>query len=151
VQRLAAEPQIERDLALLALGARLIGSLPGMRYMSIPGAVDRFAEALRAQLDFRREAANNRILAANFAQDPQVGVPKLHEDLCSRRVLTMEFIDGVRPTDVRENRAELAMAGFRCISQMVFLDGFVHADMHPGNVMFTRSGRIVLIDLGLVA
>jgi ubiquinone biosynthesis protein len=151
VQRLAAEAQIERDLALLSGLARLVGSLPGMRYMSIPGAVARFADALRAQLDFREEAANNRRLARNFAKDPKVRVPALYDALCSRRVLTMEFIDGVRPTDVRDDRAGLAMAGFRCITQMVFLDGFVHADMHPGNVMFTRDGRIVLIDLGLVA
>jgi ubiquinone biosynthesis protein len=78
-------------------------------------------------------------------------VPALHDDLCTARVLTMQFIEGIKPTDVRTDRAELARAGFGCIAQMVFLDGFVHADLHPGNVMFTRSGQIFLIDLGLVA
>jgi ubiquinone biosynthesis protein len=151
VQRPEAAGQIEGDLLLMELGARLLDLLPGMRYLSIPGAVEHFAEALRAQLDFHREADNNRRLARNFAHDPRVGVPALHEDLCSDRVITMEFIDGIKPTDVREDREGLAQAGFRCIAQMVFIDGFVHADMHPGNLMFTRDGRVFLIDLGLVA
>jgi ubiquinone biosynthesis protein len=151
VQRLAAEGQIERDLALLMVGARVIGSLPSMRYVSLEGAARRFADALRAQLDFRIEAANNRRIAKNFANDERIRVPKLVDDLCTRRVLTMQFVDGIRPTDVKTDRGELAKAGFRCIAQKVFLDGFVHADMHPGNILFTRTGEIFLIDLGLVA
>ena len=151
VQRLAAASQIDRDLALLAIVARLVSLFPSMRYVSIDGAVRHFADALRKQLDFGLEAANNRRLAANFAGEPRIGVPRLVDGLCTRRVLTMEFIDGVRPTDVVDDRPALARAGFRCIAQMVFLDGFVHADMHPGNIMFTRSGKIFLIDLGLVA
>ncbi|RYE82712.1 MAG: AarF/ABC1/UbiB kinase family protein, partial [Myxococcales bacterium] len=151
VQRREAAGQIEGDLLLLGLGARMLDALPGMKYMSIPGAVERFSDALRAQLDFRLEADNNRRLAANFAHDPRVDVPRLHDELCSERVLTMEFIDGVKPTSVTEDRPELAQAGFRCIAQMVFLDGFVHADMHPGNLLFTKDGRLVMIDLGLMA
>jgi ubiquinone biosynthesis protein len=151
VQRAAAADQIERDLAIFAFGARLLDRLPQMKWVSLPGAVERFAAALRAQLDFELEARNNRRLAKNFAGDARVRVPVLHDALCSRRVLTMEFIDGVKPTEVLEGREELAMAGLRCIAQMVFLDGFVHADMHPGNMLLSRDGHVVLIDLGLVA
>jgi len=151
VQRRAAKSQIERDLALMSIASRVVGVLPGMRWMSIPGAVDRFAEALHAQLDFRLEAQNNRRIAANFATDDRIRVPRLYDDLCSPRVLTMQFVEGIKPTDVPSDRPALAQAGFRCIAQMVFVDGFVHADMHPGNVMFTREGEIFLIDLGLVA
>lgn len=151
VQRAAATWQIDRDLALMAWGARLLDRLPGVRYMSLPGAVEQFAEALRAQLDFRKEAENNRRLARNFEGDPRIRVPRLHEDLCTRRVLVMEFVEGIKPNEVKSDRAELARAGFGCIAQMVFLDGFVHADLHPGNIMFTKGGLIYLIDLGLVA
>jgi ubiquinone biosynthesis protein len=151
VQRLRAEAQIERDLAIFGVGARLLDRLPKMRWVSLPGMVERFAAALRAQLDFTLEASNNRRLAKNFAGHPRVRVPDLHDDLCTRRVLTMEFIDGVKPTEVTEGREELALAGLRCIAQMVFLDGFVHADMHPGNLLLSRDGHVVLIDLGLVA
>jgi ubiquinone biosynthesis protein len=151
IQRLRARSQIDRDLALFTFGARVLDRLPRMRWVSLPGAVERFAAALRAQLDFGLEAANNRRLAANLAGDERVRVPRLHDALCTRRVLTMEFIDGIRPTDVVDGRHELALAGLRCIAKMVFVDGFVHADMHPGNMLFTRDGRVVLIDLGLVA
>jgi ubiquinone biosynthesis protein len=151
VQRARARAQIERDLSLFAAGAWLIDKLPRMRWVSLPGAVERFGAALRAQLDFALEAGNNRRLAGNFAGDPRIRVPRLHDALCARRVLTMEFVNGVRPTDVAEGREALAQAGLRCIAQMVFIDGFVHADMHPGNLMFTRDGHVYLIDLGLVA
>jgi len=151
VQRRRARSQIDRDLALMSFGARALDRLPGMRWVSLPGAADRFAAALRAQLDFTLEAANNRRLARNFAGDDRIRVPELVDELCSGRVLTMEFVDGVKPTEVVEGRVELAQAGFRCIAKMVFLDGFVHADMHPGNLMFTRDGHVYLIDMGLVA
>jgi len=150
VQRRRAEAQIERDLAIFTVGARLLDRLPQMRWVSLPGAVERFAAALRAQLDFEVEARNNRRIARNFAGDPRIRVPDLHEALCTRRVLTMEFIDGVKPTEVLEGREELALAGLRCIAQMVFLDGFVHADMHPGNLLLLDSGDLAIFDVGLV-
>lgn len=151
VQRASAHWQIDRDLSLMAFGAKVVDRLPTVRYMSLPGAVEQFSGALRAQLDFRLEAENNRRLSANFKDDPRIRVPKLHEDLCTKRVLTMEFVEGVKPNEVKTEREELARAGFGCIAQMVFLDGFVHADLHPGNIMFAKGGRIYLIDLGLVA
>lgn len=151
VQRKAAASQIERDLALMAWGARLLDKLPTIRYMSLPGAVEKFSIALREQLDFRLEANNNKRLAANFANDPRIRVPELYDDLCTERILTMQFVEGVKPNEVENDRAELARAGFGCIAQMVFLDGFVHADLHPGNIMFAKTGEIYLIDLGLVA
>jgi ubiquinone biosynthesis protein len=83
-----------------------------------------------------------------------VEVPRLHPELCTRRVLTMEFIEGVRATEpekVGHNGRELAMRGLDAILTMVFRDAFVHADLHPGNILLTKDGRVVLIDLGLVA
>lgn len=151
VQRASAHWQIERDLSLMSFASRILDRLPGIRYMSLPGAVEQFGQALRAQLDFRLEASNNRRLAVNFKDDPRIRVPELYDDLCTERVLTMQFVDGVKPNEVKADREELARAGFGCIAQMVFLDGFVHADLHPGNIMFAESGHIYLIDLGLVA
>lgn len=153
VQRPEAEAQIERDLAILGVLARLVDRLPSMRLLSLPGSVERFAHALRGQLDFREEAAHNRRFAKNFADTADIGVPALHPDLCSRRILTMEFVDGVKATDpegVKGDRRKLARIGGEAILRMVFLDGFVHADLHPGNILLTRDDRVVLIDLGMV-
>jgi len=154
VQRPAIVAQVDRDLALLALFARIVDLVPTIRLLSIPGAVERFGEAMRQQLDFRIEAENNRRFARNFSEDEMIGVPSLEPSLCTRRVLVMEFVDGVRATDpesVGGDRKVLARAGFDAILHMVFRDAFVHADMHPGNILLTKDGRVVLIDLGLVA
>lgn len=153
VQRPDAEAQIERDLAILGFLSRVVDRLPSMRLLSLPGSVERFAHALRGQLDFQTEAENNRRFAKNFAHTPDVGVPALFPELCTRRVLGMEFVDGVKATDtsgVAGDRKKLARIGGETILQMVFLDGFVHADLHPGNILLTKDDRVVLIDLGMV-
>ena len=151
VQQWSAARHIEGDLSIMEAFARVIDWLPGMQYMSIPGAVGRFAAALREQIDFRLEAANNRRLARNFEGDEVVRVPWMVDALCTKKVLVMVLVDGIKPTQVQSGRRELAQAGFRCIAKMVFVDGFVHADMHPGNMLFTRDGKVYLIDTGLCA
>jgi len=153
VQRPEAASQIERDLAILGALAGLADRVPSVHLLSLPGAVARFGEALSGQLDFRLEAANNRRFAASFAALPGVGVPRLFPDLCTRRVLGMELIEGVKATDrehVLGDRKALARVGGEAILKMVFLDGFVHADLHPGNIILADDGRLVLIDLGMV-
>lgn len=154
VQRPLARTQVERDLVLLMLGAKLVSLVPSIRLLSLPGAVERFGEAMRGQLDFRLEAQNNRRFAENFAADDGIAVPRLFDELCTERVLGMEFVEGVRATEpekVGGDRVALAARGLRCILKMVFEDGFVHADLHPGNILLTADGHVVLIDLGLVA
>lgn len=154
VQRRLARPQVERDLVLMGIGARLADKLPSLRLLSLPGSVERFAEAMHGQLDFRLEAANNRRFAENFAELEGVGVPALEDELCTERVLGMEMVEGVKATDphrVGGDRAALARRGLRAILQMVFEDGFVHADLHPGNILLTEDDEVILIDLGLVA
>jgi ubiquinone biosynthesis protein len=154
VQRAAAEAQIDRDLWLLSLFASIVHRLPQIRPLSLPGAVERFAHAMQGQVDFRLEAANNRRFAESFVDVEGVEVPALFDALCTKRVLTMALVDGVRataPEQVGHHRAELAQLGAEAVLKMVFVDGFVHADMHPGNIFLTREGHVVLLDLGLVA
>jgi ubiquinone biosynthesis protein len=156
VQRPEARSQIERDLAILSMGARVLDVIPSIRLLSLPGAVERFGAALSAQLDFRLEAANNRRLGANFAHVKGVRVPDLHPDLCTERVLVMELIVGFKATHpelVRDKKARrrLAARGGEAILKMVFEDGFVHADLHPGNILLQDDGTLVFIDLGMVA
>jgi ubiquinone biosynthesis protein len=153
VQRIEAAGQIERDLVLMGIFARLLHRIPSVGMLSLPGAVERFGDAMRSQLDFEKEAANNRRFARNFAHVDGIAVPELFPSLCTRRVLVMELIDGVRATEpekVGGDRSRLARVGLDAVLQMVFEHGFVHADMHPGNILLTRD-KVVLIDLGLVA
>jgi len=156
VQRPEAWGQIERDLAILTVGARLLYRVPSMHLLAFPGAVERFGEALANQLDFRLEASNNRRLAANFEGVKGVHFPDLHDALCTERVLVMELIVGHKATEPdrvrgRKIRRRLALRGADAILKMVFKDGFVHADMHPGNILLREDGTLVFIDLGMVA
>jgi ubiquinone biosynthesis protein len=163
IQRPEARAQIERDLVLMALVARLLDLVPSLHLISLPGAVERFGDALHDQLDFRKEAANNRRLAHNFRREKQVQVPRLHDALCTSEVLTMELVHGFKATHPeavgagldeetrRAARAELAARGGRAILKMVFEDGFVHADLHPGNILLSEDGTMTFLDLGLVA
>lgn len=154
VQRPEARRQIERDLAILGFFARLFDRIPAISMLSLPGAVDRFGTALSGQLDFRQEAENNRRFRQNFAGVPGVAVPELFLELCTERVLAMELIEGVKATEpekVGGDRARLARIGGEAVLKMIFEDGFVHADLHPGNIILTRDDRVVLIDLGMVS
>lgn len=154
IQRPGVAARIEGDVAILRVFARLLHLLPSFRPLLLPSAIADFGHALEGQLDFRREAANNLRFAANFRELPRVAVPALVPELCTARVLTMDFIEGVRAEDAQRAGGDgkaLARLGADTILRMVFVDGFVHADLHPGNLLFTAEGRLVLLDLGLVA
>ena len=154
VQRPKAKMQIERDLVLMDVGARVLEWIPSVKLLSLRGSVAEFAVAMRQQVDFRLEAENNRRFRLNFADVEGVEVPALFDELCSERVLTMAFVDGVRATEperVGGDRKLLARRGAAAIQKMVFDDGFVHADLHPGNILLTDDDTVYLIDVGLVA
>ncbi|MEZ4220220.1 MAG: AarF/UbiB family protein [Polyangiaceae bacterium] len=154
VQRPEARSQIERDLLILGFWARLLDRIPSIRMLSLPGSVERFGHALTGQLDFTQEARNNRRFATAFADVPNVDVPGLVEELCTPRVLVMDFVEGVKatqPEKVGGDRAKLARTGGEAVLKMIFNDGFVHADLHPGNIILTGDDRVVLIDLGMVS
>jgi len=154
VQRPGVHRLIHGDLSILGFWARVVSLIPSMKPLSLPGAVERFGVSLAGQLDFREEAANNRRFAEMFAAWDGLDVPRLYEELCTERVLAMEFVDGVKgsePDAVGGDRARLARLGADAILHMVFTVGFVHADLHPGNIILTEEGRVVFIDLGMVA
>ena len=142
------------DRSIIIALAHVIELIPSMRMVSPVECARRFCDAIGAQLDFRREAANNRRFRANFAGESYVVFPHVYEDLSSERVLTMDFVEGYRErefTAVGIDPKKVAGLGMRVFCKMVFVDGFVHADLHPGNIRFTRDNRIALFDLGLTA
>jgi ubiquinone biosynthesis protein len=101
------------------------------------------------------EAANNRRLRKEFARTEHIRLPALVDDLCTENVLTMEYLDHLQRTDRNCLSASecktAALAGLRALYKMIFIDGFVHADMHPGNVYVREWGEFVMLDTGLVA
>jgi ubiquinone biosynthesis protein len=151
-------PQIERvvafDLAVMRLFARAVALVPSFRLLAPVESVNEFGRAIRAQVDLTIEVANNRRFTANFAGHTDVELPALVPELCSRRVITMSFVRGAKLRDHATMNADptrLARIGFHILLKMVFEDGFVHADLHPGNILVTPRGTVALLDLGLTA
>jgi len=146
--------KIQLDRAILLPVARLLERLvPSLAVIALEGSLREFCRAVEAQTHLANEAAHNARFAANFSGDPDVRVPRLHPALSADTVLTMEFVDGVHEEELEARGLDVrrvVAAGMRCVCRMIFLHGFVHADLHPGNLRFVAPGGIVLLDLGLV-
>jgi ubiquinone biosynthesis protein len=154
VRRPGIEAIVDFDLAVMRAFARLLELVPSIKLLAPVESVAEFGRGIRMQLDFTVEAANNRRFREHFAGDPDVVFPPLVAELCTRQVLTMQFIEGTKILKWRATRADpkrLAAIGFRVLLKMIFEDGFVHADLHPGNLLITPAGGIAILDLGLVA
>ena len=144
--------RLDRSI-LLFVGRTLERLVPSIRLMSLAEALRAFCDAVEEQSHLVNEATHNVRFTANFASDPDVHFPTLYAQGCSDAVLTMEFIDGVDENQLEGSGVDvpsIVTTGMRCVCRMIFLHGFVHADLHPGNMRFLSPGRLVLLDLGLV-
>ncbi len=132
---------VETDLAAIALALRWL-----KLYKRISSRVDldwlaqEFATVTGAELDFRAEGKNAERIAADFADDPQVYIPKVYWDYSAARTLTLENVGYIKISDLSEieavgiSRAEVAKKFYNIYMQQIFVTNFVHADPHPGNV-----------------
>lgn len=114
--------------------------------------VEEFRRSMLAELDYRREASNLRLLGRNLAGFDRIVVPQPIDEHCTGRVLTMEFVDG-RPLSATAaagvDGPALAEALAGAYLHQIVEDGFVHADPHPGNLRLTSDGRLALLDVGM--
>ena len=119
--------------------------------------VHEFHRTVMQELDYRREAQNLTRIARNLADFPRIVIPRPVDDYSSSRVLTMELVKGRKVTSLtplvrQEIDADgLALELFRAYLHQIVIDGFFHADPHPGNVFITDDGRLALLDLGMVS
>ena len=113
-------------------------------------------EMILEELDFTKEAEHIALIASHFAGDPMVGLPVVVPEFSTRHVLTTEFVDGTKVTDVAElethgiDRTLLAERILTAYCRMIFIDGVYHADPHPGNILVRPDGGIVFLDFGAV-
>ena len=146
---------VNNDMRILELISRALVRLPGMRAVPLLELVSDVQLPIRQQLDFHLEAANSRRFRKAFAFSEHIKLPELVDNLCTEDVLTMEYLDRLRRTDsatlTADERKTAALAGLRALYKMIFIDGFIHADMHPGNVFIREFGEFVILDTGLVA
>ena len=154
VQRPGIAQKIRSDLDLLYYLARVLEATIQEFELYTPTAIVReFEKAILSELDFTEEAANIREFAANFADVAEVGTPKVYDDLTNEQILTLEFIEAIKMSEV-EGGSEHAQVVLKnlldAMCKMVMYDGFFHGDPHPGNILVQPDGRLIFIDFGLV-
>jgi ubiquinone biosynthesis protein len=158
VQRPDIREQIVEDLEALAQVAEFIDAHTeiGKRY-EFTNMLEDLRQSLLHELDFQREASNLRRLRRSLREFEHIVIPESIDDYTTARVLTMDYIPGKKITDVSPLRLmeldtrALAEEVFRAYLKQMLVDGFFHADPHPGNVFITDDGCIALLDLGMVA
>ncbi|MFQ5696663.1 MAG: ABC1 kinase family protein [Myxococcota bacterium] len=117
--------------------------------------LDELQRHLSLELDFVREVESAARVAEMFAKDDSVVVPRAHREWCTHRVITMELVGGIKPTDVQAldaagiSREEVSQALLRIYTRMILAHGFFQADPHPGNLFVRPGPQLVLMDFGL--
>ena len=157
VQKAGIQAKVEADLSILASLAELAEKhAAALRAFEPVRLVAEFRRTILNELDFSRERRNLESFCKNFANDETIRFPRPLAGFCSRRVLTMDFLDGLLATDidrVRESGADLnefARRGSRAYLDMIFRDSFYHADPHPGNLMLLPGDVVGILDCGMV-
>lgn len=137
------EIKINRDLKLMKFFANLIDSIPTMEWLSLPDEVDQFAILMKLQLDLRIEGLNLAKFRYNFKDKPDIHFPKPYLDFSTRDVLVEEYINAVPLEKIlsidrnfgKNLSKEISDKGLDSFLKMLILDNFIHADLHPGNMM----------------
>ncbi|MDN3295966.1 AarF/UbiB family protein [Streptomyces ficellus] len=149
VRRPGVVRQLSTDLAIMLALARLVAPLPPLRGVPVADIMRQLAESLRGQLDFHRERRSLRFLKENLAEVPDVRVPQVYDELCGPEVLVMEYLDDLhqRPPAGTDGE-QAAVTALRAAYHMLFLDGFVHCDLHPGNLSCGPGRAVTIVDAG---
>jgi predicted unusual protein kinase regulating ubiquinone biosynthesis (AarF/ABC1/UbiB family) len=155
-------PGVEEEVALdLDISFRFLFWLnilfPNHHVRALTNVVREFSVRVREEMDFYQEAENLTSFGKTFGGERGIKVPEVLEAFTRRRVLVMEYCPGTKVDSLQERfeRGELDFPGFMrnltgVYLRMMMVDGFLHADPHPGNIVVQESGRIVLLDWGMV-
>lgn len=158
VLRPGVEETVRQDLEISFRVLFLVNLLfPNHHTRAISTIVSEFAKRISRELDFREEARNAEVLRRNFAQEPRVVIPEVIGALTRQRVLVLEYVEGTRIDRLHERLAcgELSIDALiativEVYIKMMLEDGFFHADPHAGNLLVDASGRLVMLDFGMV-
>ncbi len=166
VQRPGIDVVIAQDIALIKSLAELVSLTEFGKNFDMVGLAEEFSSAITAELDFTTEAEYTEQLRHNLTgskwfDSQQLVIPQVYNHLTTTKLLTMEWLEGVPILEAKipktrlgqaeaTQRLELTTILFRAFFQQVYIDGFFHADPHPGNIFYLQDGRIALLDCGMV-
>ncbi|MFB6468500.1 ABC1 kinase family protein [Cytobacillus sp. Hz8] len=157
IQRPHIQKVIETDLEILEDIARLMDTqLDWAKNYHIRDIVEEFSKSLRAELDYSIEGRNAEKIANQFKNDSTVHIPTIYWDYSTKKVLTMEYIEGIKINNLDlllengYNRKSIAEKFTQCLLHQILVEGFFHGDPHPGNVIIMPGEIIGLMDFGMV-
>jgi ubiquinone biosynthesis protein len=157
VRRPGVRAKLDADLRILRQVAELIESeIPEARRYQPVEIAKQFVAALEREADFATETRNIERFAKNFADDPHIVIPKVYPEWTSETLLVQQHVEGVPATDPAGvaaaglDREVLGARAADAFLKMILVDGFFHADPHPGNVFYLPGNKIVVIDFGMV-
>ena len=157
VQRPGLREQITLDLYIVRNIAAWLNRNVGLIRSDLVALIDELGKRVFEEMDYFNEATNAETFAQLHAHNPRIAVPRIYREATSRRVLTMEWIDGVKLTNLEAVRElgidpdELVQVGVNCSLQQLLEHGFFHADPHPGNLLALADGRLAYLDFGMMS
>ena len=166
VQRPGIDAIVAQDIALITNLAELASITDFGKDYDVVALAEEFTNALEAELDFTSEGQYTEALGRNLASsrwfDPkQLVVPQVYWEITSPKLLAIEWLEGTPlleaelpvsrgNKDIPTQRREITTLLFRAFFQQIYLDGFFHADPHPGNIFYLNDGRVALLDCGMI-
>ena len=157
VQRPGLREQITLDLYIVRNIAAWLNRNVGLIRSDLVALIDELGKRVFEEMDYCNEATNAETFAELHAHNPRIAVPRIHRHATARRVLTMEWIDGVKLTNLEAVRElgidpdDMVTVGVNCSLQQLLEHGFFHADPHPGNLLALADGRLAYLDFGMMS
>ena len=148
---------METDIEIMVHIAKVIEKyIPRLKKYNPTAIVNEFQEWTKRELDLRKEARNAERFRNNFKGSKTVYIPKVYKELCTIKVFTSEFIEGIELHNIRDVKVKglkldkIIKNGYQALLTQVFEHGFFHADPHPGNILILKDNRIAFVDYGIV-
>ena len=148
---------VETDLSIMKFIANESDRFnTSLKHLNLPAVLHEFDKSIHKEMDFDNELMNIKHLNDNFIYNDKIIVPTTYPDYSTEKVLTMEYVDGIKLSEViagndpKYNKILIADRIVRSYFQQLFIDGFFHADPHPGNIFVTEDNAICYIDFGMM-
>ena len=157
VQRPGLREQITLDLYIVRNIAFWLKNNIGLIRSDLVALIDELGKRVFEEMDYINEAENAEKFRRMHSKNIKIAVPKIYNEITSRRVLTMEWIEGTKLTNLEDvkklgiNPDEMIEIGVQCSLEQLLEHGFFHADPHPGNLLALKDGRLCYLDFGMMS
>ncbi len=154
VQHIGIEKEIKADLRTFGQITRIADFF--LRVNGLKRAQQQITQSIMDELDYKKETTHLENFYKNFSSEKEIHIPRVYKKYCSDHVVVMEYVEGIKANDYRKlddfgiNRPAVAKHILETFCQMVFRDGLIHGDPHPGNILVNEDASITLIDFGSV-